>query len=170
MFRLHVVFRLNVSFECFVCMFRLHVIFRLNIPFECFVCVGIPNQHLSDYICLALSLGSDYTTGVHGIGIVNATEIIRVFPGVKGLKTFKTWIDAADEDELLNGGKTKGSKQKRTQKELGLLSELEQFKYVHRKARRRWRLNEHFPSQAVVDAYLHPLVDSSTEKVKHTTG
>ena len=34
-----------------------------------------------DYVCLALLLGSDYTTGVHGIGIVNATEIIRVFPG-----------------------------------------------------------------------------------------
>ena len=143
----------------------LFCVFRLHVSFACFVCVNIPNPAPLDYICLALLLGSDYTTGVHGIGIVNATEIIRVFPGVTGLKAFKTWIDAADEDELLNGGKTKGSKQKRTQKELSLLSELEQFKYVHRKARRRWRLNEHFPSQAVVDAYLHPLVDSSTEKV-----
>ena len=117
-----------------------------------------------DHICLALLLGSDYTTGVHGIGIVNATEIIRVFPGLDGLKKFKKWINDADADELLDGGKTRGTKMKRTKNELKLMSEMDRFKYVHRRARRRWRLTEGFPSQAVVDAYLQPVVDESKEK------
>lgn len=122
-----------------------------------------------DYICLALLLGSDYTIGIHGIGIVNATEIIRVFPGINGLKEFKVWIDNADKDELINNGKTYGSKQKLTKKEVSLLSDKDKFKYEHRKARRRWRLNENFPSKAVIDAYMNPMVDSSTNSFSWST-
>ena len=86
-----------------------------------------------DHICLALLLGSDYTVGVHGIGIVNATEIIRVFPGVEGLRKFKKWIDTAEMDELVDGGKTRGSKMKLSKVEVLRLNEMDHFKYEHRR-------------------------------------
>lgn len=38
---------------------------------------------------LALLLGSDYTEGVKGVGVVNALEICTAFPGVEGLRRFK---------------------------------------------------------------------------------
>lgn len=37
-------------------------------------------------------LGSDYTTGVRGVGIVNATEIMEAFPGPDGLERFAAWM------------------------------------------------------------------------------
>lgn len=33
-----------------------------------------------DFVALAYFLGSDYTEGINGIGIVNAVEIIHAFP------------------------------------------------------------------------------------------
>ena len=32
-------------------------------------------------ILCALLLGSDYTPGVKGVGVVNALEVLQVFPG-----------------------------------------------------------------------------------------
>ena len=43
-------------------------------------------------IKLALFLGSDYTTGVRGIGPVNAIEIINVFRDTSGLQKFRDWV------------------------------------------------------------------------------
>lgn len=43
-------------------------------------------------IRLALLLGSDYTQGVRGVGIVNAMEIMHAFPGEKGLEEFAEWF------------------------------------------------------------------------------
>ena len=48
-------------------------------------------------IHLALLLGSDYTLGIKGVGIVNASEIIQAFDDIDGLKRFKAWGNAADE-------------------------------------------------------------------------
>ena len=120
-------------------------------------------------ICLALMLGSDYTPGVQGIGIVNATEIIRVFPGEKGLRDFKKWIDTAEADELIDGGKKCGSRRKLTAAQVADLDPMEQFKYKHRKARRRWRLGEGFPSPAVLSAYRNPQVEKSSERFSWRT-
>ena len=69
------------------------------------------------------------------------------FLGVAGLKLFKIWIDTADQDELMNNGKDCGTKMKRTKTEVSKMSEMNKFKYIHRKARRRWRLTDGFPSQ-----------------------
>jgi 5'-3' exonuclease len=45
-------------------------------------------------------LGSDYTEGVNGIGIVNAMEIIAAFPGDSTLLDFRTWfvVVVVDDD------------------------------------------------------------------------
>jgi len=46
--------------------------------------------------CLSLFLGSDYTLGIRGVGIVNAVEILTAFEDVSGLKRFKEWALHAD--------------------------------------------------------------------------
>lgn len=46
-----------------------------------------------DLIKMALFLGSDYTLGVRGIGVVNAVEIVHAFRGDEGLSRFKKWAD-----------------------------------------------------------------------------
>lgn len=45
--------------------------------------LGLGREEL---IQLALLLGSDYTEGISGIGIVNAVEVVRAFKGVEGMK------------------------------------------------------------------------------------
>jgi DNA excision repair protein ERCC-5 len=47
-------------------------------------------------IYLALFLGSDYTIGIKGVGIVNAMEIVEVFDNVDALKRFQQWASKAD--------------------------------------------------------------------------
>ena len=47
-------------------------------------------------IYMALFLGSDYTEGVKGIGIVNAMEIVEAFDSVEALKRFAQWASKAD--------------------------------------------------------------------------
>jgi DNA excision repair protein ERCC-5 len=51
----------------------------------------------NDFIALAMLLGSDYTSGVKGVGIVNGMEILQAFPVqdnlLEGLEKFRTWLD-----------------------------------------------------------------------------
>jgi len=51
--------------------------------------LGLDREKL---IALAMLLGSDYTQGVYGIGIVNAIEVVNAFPGVEGLREFRDWV------------------------------------------------------------------------------
>ncbi|PPD79986.1 hypothetical protein GOBAR_DD23080 [Gossypium barbadense] len=45
---------------------------------------------------MALLLGSDYTEGVSGIGIVNAIEVVNAFSEEDGLHKFREWIESPD--------------------------------------------------------------------------
>lgn len=47
-------------------------------------------------VLMALLLGSDYTEGISGIGIVNAIEVVNAFPEEDGLKKFREWLDSPD--------------------------------------------------------------------------
>ena len=108
---------------------------------------------------LALLLGSDYTDGVNGVGIVNAMEVLSAFTDdAGGLKAFKQWVsswrgdadadaDATDESELEGGAAYK----------------LKEYKRKHRKMRRNWTLPDDFPSKHVIDAYLKPHVDTDEQ-------
>uniref|UniRef100_K3WLQ1 XPG-I domain-containing protein n=1 Tax=Globisporangium ultimum (strain ATCC 200006 / CBS 805.95 / DAOM BR144) TaxID=431595 RepID=K3WLQ1_GLOUD len=65
-----------------------------------------------EMIALALLLGSDYTDGIRGIGIVNATEVVNAYPGLAGLEDFKKWVqafDLAEEAQRLKDKKAKKS-------------------------------------------------------------
>ncbi|KAG0583390.1 hypothetical protein KC19_3G132700 [Ceratodon purpureus] len=64
-------------------------------------------------IHMALLLGSDYTEGISGIGIVNAIEVVNAFDGEDGLKRFKEMVESIDLSLL--GLEGRGSKRKGSQ-------------------------------------------------------
>ncbi|XP_007031407.2 PREDICTED: DNA repair protein UVH3 [Theobroma cacao] len=55
--------------------------------------IGLTREKL---MRMALLLGSDYTEGVSGIGIVNAIEVLNAFPEEDGLHKFREWIESPD--------------------------------------------------------------------------
>ncbi|KAB1211737.1 DNA repair protein UVH3 [Morella rubra] len=55
--------------------------------------LGLTREKL---IRMALLLGSDYTEGISGIGIVNAFEVVNAFPEEDGLDKFREWIESPD--------------------------------------------------------------------------
>ncbi|BFZ00205.1 hypothetical protein BsWGS_03244 [Bradybaena similaris] len=92
-------------------------------------------------INIALLCGSDYTEGIQGVGPVRALEIMAEFPGdgLEGLYSFRNWWSRATSQTFTSGNKVR--------------ARLKDLKVI-----------PGFPSEAVVDAYLHPQVDDSTEK------
>lgn len=96
-----------------------------------------------ELIQFALLVGSDYSSGLRGIGPVTAMEILAAFPSeeesvLQGLINFSEWVKS---------GKTSGSDR------VSLRNKLKNL-----------QIEEGFPSQAVVQAYLYPTVDESKEK------
>ncbi|GLG95783.1 Flap endonuclease 1 [Gryllus bimaculatus] len=102
----------------------------------------------SQLVLLALLVGSDYTTGVPGVGPVTALEILAAFPArskqgppdelVEGLRRFREWYTSGTM------GRRDKAKLRNKLKDLELTTE--------------------FPSVTVVEAYLSPKVDESLEK------
>jgi len=96
-------------------------------------------------ILVAMLSGSDYTTGIEGVGPVTALEIIAD-SGFRGERTFDTllkfydwWTSAQETKELVD---------------------------AENKLREKWRklkIRPGFPSQAVYEAYTSPTLDTSTE-------
>ncbi|CAN8075635.1 unnamed protein product [Agarophyton chilense] len=109
-------------------------------------------------IRLAHLLGSDYTPGVRGVGIVNAMEIMEAFPGVKGLSEFLEWtkkvtvLDKEPEESVMKGTSTDAVRRR--------------FCWKHRNMKRNWVVREGFPNPAVSEAYLNPIVDSNKDRFK----
>lgn len=100
-------------------------------------------------ILLALLVGSDYTTGLNGVGPVTALEILAAFPPSKqnqvnishsqllsGLREFHVWFKKGK-------GKVRAS----------LKSKLKNVQFI-----------DSFPSVQVVQAYLEPTVETSKEQ------
>jgi len=120
--------------------------------------LGIDRRKL---IHMALLLGSDYTEGVKGVGIVNATEIINAFPGEHGLEQLCRWVysDEADLQPSLPSYPDPCSDDERAA--LDGAYRLAAFKYAHRNVKRNWALSTTFPNREVIEAYWHPNVDES---------
>ena len=64
---------------------------------------------------LALLLGSDYTEGIAGVGIVNALEIVTAFPGLEGLRAFREWCAESEFTKTLPAA-MRGEKKKKNKK------------------------------------------------------
>lgn len=126
--------------------------------------LGLGRERL---VNLALLLGSDYTAGVAGVGVVNAVEIVRAFEGIQGLERFAKWMKDVDE-EIFALAKLSGAAagaEDKNKNEVSEESEFEViFKQTHKNVRKSWNLPSGFPSTEVVAAYLDPKVDQSKEK------
>lgn len=104
-------------------------------------------------IQLAMLVGSDYTTGINGVGAVTGLEILAQFPNtvqepsssettqmvslMSGLRKFREW--------WMHGNRTTSSA----------------VKGVLRNKLKNITIEEGFPSRAVIEAYLCPTVDDS---------
>ena len=110
-------------------------------------------------VALAMLLGGDYSAGVKGVGIVNAMEILDTFDVSEDLKAglsgFKRWLDGFDP--AVDGLNVKGVVHVHQQ------SKEQIFHAKHKTARTRW-IADNFPSDAVLHAYLNPVVDKSEER------
>ncbi|XP_047329850.1 DNA repair protein UVH3 [Impatiens glandulifera] len=148
--------------------------------------LGLSREKL---IRIALLLGSDYTEGVSGIGIVNAIEVINAFPEDDGFSKFREWIESPDPAilgklDVKTGSVTprKGSNSgtKNTDVKTGSVTprkgsnsgtkntdDIQSVKQIfmdkHRNVSKNWHIPSTFPSEAVIAAYAYPQVDKSTE-------
>ncbi|XP_004233336.1 DNA repair protein UVH3 [Solanum lycopersicum] len=134
-------------------------------------------------IRMALLLGSDYTEGVSGIGIVNAIEVVNAFPEEDGLQKFREWVESPDPSILGGLDSQVGSNSRKRGCKGGdpdmscSTSNLEgnaasedraeksrqSFMNKHRNISKNWHIPSSFPSNAVISAYTSPRVDKSTE-------
>nr|VDD38674.1 unnamed protein product [Brassica oleracea] len=126
-------------------------------------------------IRMAMLLGSDYTEGISGIGIVNAIEVVTAFPEDDGLQKFREWVESPDPTILGktdvkagSGVKKRGYGSADNESTSGVSADdTEEIKQIfmdkHRKVSKNWHIPATFPSEAVISAYLDPQVDRSTE-------
>jgi hypothetical protein len=112
--------------------------------------LGLDREKL---IKLAMLLGSDYTSGVRGVGIVNSMEILQAFPGDDGLVEFKKWagsvtlMDKEPTEEEIEGSSAAAVRRR--------------FCWKHRNMKRNWEVRDSFPNPNVANSYLKPDVDMS---------
>ncbi|KAL2645532.1 hypothetical protein R1flu_013119 [Riccia fluitans] len=138
---------------------------------------------------MALLLGSDYTEGISGIGIVNAIEVVNAFEEEDGLRKFRMWLDSPDMS-IFNKvrGRVKGQNngtvvakvvssenEQSEQTEVPEGGDVDQivgnsfthrqriFIDEHRVVSKNWNIPDSFPSPAVIAAYISPMVDKSKE-------
>eukprot|EP01035_Chromulina_nebulosa_P017794 gene17794-23402_t len=133
----------------------------------------------NDFVSLAFLLGSDYTDGVKGIGIVNAMEILEAF-NMKSdegpydtLVRFKHWLDdESSYKNILTSSKIKEQVKKRKIKNFdGVDDNSEQqsdsaddlddkkllkFDKKHRAGKSNWTVSSNFPDVNIIDAYRNP--------------
>jgi DNA excision repair protein ERCC-5 len=95
-------------------------------------------------IAIAQLLGSDYTTGISGIGPVTALEIISEFPK---LEDFKDWWTGVQNNSIPKEADASNTFRRRFRKSQGT----------------KLFLPPGFPDPRVADAYQHPEVDSDPQ-------
>ncbi|TKA57459.1 hypothetical protein B0A53_00688 [Rhodotorula sp. CCFEE 5036] len=100
----------------------------------------------SKLVRLAYLLGSDYTEGLPGVGVVAGRELLEEFPGDDGLIKFRHWWDKVQKG-IDTPEDTNTTWKKR-------------FKSGHRQL----VLDQGWPSAEVRQAYYRPVVDDSEER------
>jgi 5'-3' exonuclease len=102
-------------------------------------------------IMLALFLGCDYAIGIHGVGIVNAVEIVDAYGTLDALSRFKKW--AEKPDYWMDKSVYEESRRAHPTEY--------QYMLKHRNYKKEWTLPDEFPSSKVVDAFMNPDVTIS---------
>ncbi|CRG95414.1 DNA repair protein RAD2, putative [Plasmodium gallinaceum] len=101
-----------------------------------------------ELINISLLCGCDYTTGVHGIGIVNALEIIKAFPTFEDLKKLKDIVSnpfrEINEDEYSE--------------------EIKTFLNTHKNYKLNWIFPNNFPDREVYKCFKYPKVCTDIKK------
>ncbi|KAF8986074.1 DNA repair protein rad2 [Entomortierella lignicola] len=116
--------------------------------------LGVGRERL---VALAYLLGSDYTTGIKGVGLITAMEIIRLFPK---LENFARWWRGEqrsdnDQDNIENGSGL-------TEEELDSMDEVALEKLA--KQCKKIHIPSTFPDPHIANAYIRPLVDDDPAK------
>ncbi len=86
-------------------------------------------------ILMALFLGSDYTLGIKGVGIVNSLEIVTAFNNMDALTRFKIWASKADillEDISVHY--------------TNISIKEKNYKEYHKNYKKNWEIPQDFPS------------------------
>lgn len=130
--------------------------FEYEKPVEVYSALQLENElglTRKELICLAYLLGSDYTSGVKGIGVISAAEIIEEFCTLRDSKTvtaaevvedlnrFKAWLQSPNDAEHNDSD----------------------FKKRHKNLKSKIKLAEDFPNIEVAEAYINPQVDDSKD-------
>lgn len=131
--------------------------------------LGLDREKL---INMALLLGSDYTEGISGIGIVNAMEIVHAFSGENGLEEFKHWVKSTDPEIVAAAHERVGTGDMDRRHQSASSSNdmandddnVREFQSKHNALRKNWEIKESFPDNAVIQAYKEPNVDKSKDK------
>lgn len=97
-------------------------------------------------IQMAYLLGSDYTAGLPGVGVVLGAEILSEFGGENALRELRRWLDTVDTGPMA-AAPPRESKVRSTLRRL----------------KKRHGLDNGFPDPRVEYAYRHPTVDDSEE-------
>lgn len=115
--------------------------------------LGLDREKL---VMLALLLGSDYTEGVNGIGIVNALEVLHAFDAsLDGLREFKQWVFSSESVDKPPLNSTNSQDDPDFEKKT--------FKFKHKALKKSCSIPDEFPSVTVVNSYLNALIDDSEE-------
>ncbi|KYO03494.1 putative DNA repair endonuclease [Plasmodium gaboni] len=101
-----------------------------------------------ELINISLLCGCDYTIGVHGIGIVNALEIIKAFPNFEDLKILK---------DIVSNPFKKINKDKYNE-------EIQQFLNTHKNYKLNWIFPNNFPDREVYKCFKYPKVCTDIKK------
>ena len=139
--------------------------------------LGLDREQL---VAFAYFLGSDYTEGVRGIGLVNAVEILSVFPMhggvIEGLGMFRTWLEGfsikekisqahKDDDEILAEFLQNIDCEALSEEQIDKLAA---FHRSHRSSRSKWSLADSFPNPKVAEEYFSPKANREASKFTWT--
>ncbi|KAF9923284.1 DNA repair protein rad2 [Linnemannia zychae] len=140
-------------------------VFREEKYVECYLMsdierdLGVGRDRL---VSLAYLLGSDYTTGIKGIGLITAMEILKLFPKLDDFakwwrgEQFKQKKGESSESQQDDSKSTSDNHESESIDEEALQKLAKKCKNIH--------LPSTFPDPHISDAYTHPIVDDDDAK------
>ncbi|AFZ81372.1 DNA-repair protein xp-G, putative [Theileria equi strain WA] len=113
-------------------------IFEVYTSERLFSQLGIGRQELA---LIAIICGCDYTTGIKGVGIINALEIIKAYPTFNDLYEFRKWATSDCDLETAISDPCPLKKA---------------YKEAHINYRIHWTFSSDFPNLEAYNLLLHP--------------